>query len=100
VWLFLSRRLRAYVLLALGAPLVAWALDALGRRIEARRGATRVSRVLRWGGRRLRRKARGPLRHTGEDVGEHVDVASDHPGEPGYARTAAAQQAHSGTRVG
>jgi hypothetical protein len=75
VWLFLSRRLRAYVLLALGAPLIAWVLDAVGRRLEARRGPTRLSRMLRWGGRRLRRKARGPFRHTGEQLDEHPEVA-------------------------
>lgn len=98
MWLFLSRRLRAYVLLALGAPLIAWALDAVGRRIEARGGPTRASRVLRWGGRRLRRKARGPLRHTGEQADGHPEVASDHAGELGYAQTAAAAQARPGAR--
>ncbi len=66
MWMLISRRLRAYLLFALGAPLVAWLLDALGRRLEVRRGPTRLSNGLRWGGRKLRRKARGPLKHTGE----------------------------------
>jgi hypothetical protein len=95
VWLLLSRRLRAYLLLALGAPLVAWLLDAVGRRLEARRGPTKVSRTLRWGGRKLRRKARGPLKHKGE----HADVPPGHPGEPGYANTVVAQQSEPGPRV-
>ena len=94
MWLFLSRRLRAYLIFALGAPLVAWLLDAIGRRLEARNGPTKVSRTLRWGGRKLRRKAKGPLKHKGE----HADVPADHPGEAGYANTVAAQQAEPGPR--
>lgn len=89
MWFLISRRLRAYLLFALGAPLVAWLLDAVGRRLEARRGPTRLSRTLRWGGRKLRRKAKGPLKHSGErpEQGEVAAVT-----EPGYARSDAAQE--------
>ena len=74
MWFLLSRRIRAYLFFALGAPLVAWLLHSLGARLEARRGPTRVSRALQWAGRRLDRRSRGPLtrrtRRRTQDPGE------------------------------
>jgi hypothetical protein len=61
MWAFLSARLRPWLLLAIGAPVLSWLLDTLGDRLEARSGPTRTSRVLKQGRDWLRRHARGPL---------------------------------------
>lgn len=58
---FLSRRFREYMILAVGAPLAAYVLDGIGKQIEDRRGASRLTRGLRSGGDLLRRHGRGPL---------------------------------------
>jgi hypothetical protein len=92
VWLLISRRFRLYLVFALGAPLVAWLLDAVGRRLEARSGPTRVSNTLRWAGGKLRRKARGPLKHTGERPEQPRTSGNTDVTEPGYARSDAAQE--------
>lgn len=62
----LSTRLRRWLLLGVGIPVLAWALERTGSRLERRRGASRATRGLRslsdWlrsasplGGRRRRR---------------------------------------------
>jgi hypothetical protein len=61
MWAFLSARLRLWLLLAIGAPVLSWLLGTLGDRLEARSGPTRTSRVLKQGRDWLRRRARGPL---------------------------------------
>ena len=97
MWFLLSRRVRAYVFLALGAPLLAWLLDALGQRLETRRGPTRASRVLRWGGRKLRRRSRGPLAHHG-DTHQPVDTRQPSPDPPDpYAATGTSADQHMST---
>lgn len=58
---FLSKRLRLWLLLALGVPLLAWLLGAIGDRIEARTGPTRTTRALRKTKGWLSRRASGPL---------------------------------------
>lgn len=61
MWVFLTRRFRQYLVLAFGAPIVAYLLDGVGRSMEKRRGPTRVTRALRSGGDVLRRYGRGPI---------------------------------------
>ena len=61
MWAFLSARLRMWLILAIGAPLLGWALGRVGDLIEARRGPNTVSRVLQKGRGWLRRRSRGPL---------------------------------------
>lgn len=62
MWALLSRHLRVWLLLAVGAPLVAWLLGKLGEAIERRRGPNTVSRLSQAGRRYLERRTRGPLR--------------------------------------
>jgi hypothetical protein len=57
----LSKRLRLWLLLAVGAPLLAWLLGNIGNRLERRNGPTRVSTALCKVGGWLGRRARGPL---------------------------------------
>lgn len=61
MWAFLSARLRLWLLLAVGAPVLSWLLGAIGDRLEARSGPTSTSRALKKGRDWLRRRARGPL---------------------------------------
>lgn len=58
---FLSARLRLWLLLAVGAPVLSWLLGAIGDRIEARSGSNTTSRALQKGRGWLRRRTRGPL---------------------------------------
>ncbi|NMH98588.1 hypothetical protein [Pseudonocardia acidicola] len=67
MWAFFSARLRMWLLLAIGAPLLGWLLGRIGDAIEARRGPTAVSRGLQTGRRWLRRRARGPLATSLDD---------------------------------
>ena len=46
MWAFASRRLRTYLLFAVGAPVAGWALTKLGEEIEARTGETKVTRAV------------------------------------------------------
>jgi len=62
MWAFFSRRLRIWLILAIGAPLLGWLLSRVGDVIESRRGPNTVSRALRMGGGWLHRRTRGPLR--------------------------------------
>jgi hypothetical protein len=61
MWAFLSARLRWWLVLAIGAPLLGWMLGRIGDVIESRRGPNPVSRVLQKGHVFLRRRSRGPL---------------------------------------
>ncbi len=57
MWAFFSRRLRMWLILAIGVPLLAWLLGRVGDVIENRKGPNGVSRSLQ--------KARGWLRSHG-----------------------------------
>jgi hypothetical protein len=46
MWLFLSRRLRMWLILTVLVPLATGLLRRVGRRLERRNGPTRVSRAL------------------------------------------------------
>ena len=46
MWLFLSRRLRMWLILTVLVPLTSGVLRRLGRTLERRSGSTRVSRAL------------------------------------------------------
>jgi hypothetical protein len=46
MWASLSARLRLWLLLAIGAPVLTWLLGAIGHRLEARSGPTSTSRAL------------------------------------------------------
>jgi hypothetical protein len=61
MWAFLSRRFRQFLLLAIGLPVLAWALERSGERMAERRGDTDLSRGLRRGGEWLHRYERGPF---------------------------------------
>lgn len=61
MWAFFSRRLRMWLILAVGAPVVGFLLGKVGDAIEARRGPNTVSKVLHTGRRWLQRRAKGPL---------------------------------------
>lgn len=61
MWAFLSARLRLWLLLAIGAPILSWLLGALGDRLEARSGPTATSRGLQKSRDWLHRHSRGPL---------------------------------------
>jgi hypothetical protein len=61
MWAFFSARLRMWLILAVAAPLVGWLLGRIGDLIEARRGPTSTSRMLKKGRDFLGRRSRGPL---------------------------------------
>jgi hypothetical protein len=61
MWAFFSRRLRMWLILAVGAPVVGFLLGKVGDAIEARRGPNTVSKVLHTGRRWLQRRSKGPL---------------------------------------
>lgn len=61
MWAFFSRRLRMWLILAIGAPIVAFLLGKVGDAIESRRGPNTVSSVLKKGSGYLRNRAKGPL---------------------------------------
>lgn len=61
MWVFLSRRLRLWLVLAVGAPLLSRLLGAVGDRLETRSGPTTASRFLKTGRSWVQRRARGPL---------------------------------------
>ncbi|BBF99831.1 MULTISPECIES: hypothetical protein [Pseudonocardia] len=62
MWVLISRHLRVWLLLAVGAPILAWLLGRLGDAIERRRGPNVVSKLTHQGRRFLERRVRGPLR--------------------------------------
>lgn len=57
MWALLSSRLRLWLFVTVGVPLLAWGLGALAEAIE-RRGSNQVSRTLRKGEGLLRRRGR------------------------------------------
>ena len=59
MWLFFSRRLRMWLMLAVGVPVAAWLIGRIGDAIEARKGSTTVSRGLQTAGGWLQRRATG-----------------------------------------
>lgn len=61
MWAFFSARLRMWLVLAVGAPLLGWLLGKVGDIIEARHGPTRISRGLQSVRRWLWRRSRGPF---------------------------------------
>ena len=61
MWAFFSARLRMWLVLAVGAPVLGWLLGKLGDLVEARRGPNGLSRALQQGRKWLRRRSRGPL---------------------------------------
>jgi hypothetical protein len=61
MWAFFSARLRLWLILAIGAPVVGWLLGKIGDVVERRRGPNTLSRVLQRGRGWLRRRSRGPL---------------------------------------
>lgn len=61
MWAFLSARLRWWLILAIGAPVLGWLLGRIGDVIESRRGPNSISKVLQKGRGWLRGRSRGPL---------------------------------------
>lgn len=55
MWVFLSRRLRLWLLIAVGLPFVRRLLGGLGDRLEATRGESALTRGLRASDRHLSR---------------------------------------------
>jgi hypothetical protein len=77
MWALLSARLRMWLILAIGAPLLGWVLGRVGDLIESRRGPNNVSRVLQKGRGWLGRRSRRPQ-------------AARRPGDPTSVRDAGA----------
>lgn len=67
MWAFFSRRLRMWLILAVGVPLTAWLLGRIGDAIEARQGSNRASRALQTLRRWLQNRATGPLARPAAD---------------------------------
>ncbi len=64
MWLFLTRRLRTWLLLTVAAPLVAKLLQRAGTALQRRNGPTSLSRALCKGGEFLDSRRRGARRDT------------------------------------
>lgn len=69
MWALASRRLRRYLVLTVGVPAAAWALDRVGERLEARRGETTVSKLARAGSAALHRERGARRGAEGNDPG-------------------------------
>jgi hypothetical protein len=67
MWVFLSRRLRMWLILAIGVPVTAWVLGRIGDAIEARQGPNRASRGLQTLRRWLGNWATGPFARRSAD---------------------------------
>jgi hypothetical protein len=74
---FFSARLRMWLILAVGAPLLGWVLGKVGDAIEKRRGPTGLTKVLQKGRDWLARRSRGPLGRRPADATGPAD-----PGVP------------------
>ena len=61
MWAFFSRRLRMWLLLALGAPILAWLLGRVADAVERRNGPNGATRALHSARGWLGRRTRGPL---------------------------------------
>jgi hypothetical protein len=68
MWAFFSRRLRMWLILAIGVPVAAWLLGRIGDVIESRNGPTGVSRSLQKARTWLRSRAAGPLARRNAEV--------------------------------
>ncbi|MFP5023052.1 hypothetical protein [Pseudonocardia phyllosphaerae] len=76
MWALLSRNLRVWLLLAIGAPILAWLLGKLGDAIEGRRGPNAFSKTLHAGRRFLERRTKGPMRrHDRHDRHDYDQLA-------------------------
>ena len=64
MWLFLTRRLRMWLLLSVAAPLAAKVLQRAGDALETKNGPTSLSRGLRKGGEFLDSRRRGAQREA------------------------------------
>ncbi|SDP42002.1 hypothetical protein SAMN05660199_03868 [Klenkia soli] len=62
MWLFLTRRIRTWLLLTVAAPLVAKLLQRAGTALERENGPTSLSKGLRKGGEFLDSRRRGARR--------------------------------------
>lgn len=60
MWAFASRRLRRWMIVAVGVPVAAWTLDRLGERLEERHGETALTRAIGNAGDWLHGQERGP----------------------------------------
>ncbi|HLU58315.1 MAG TPA: hypothetical protein VKZ81_22880 [Pseudonocardia sp.] len=76
MWAFLSARLRWWLILAIGAPLLGWVLGRIGDVIESRRGPNALSRVLQTARGWLRRRSRGPLARRAGDPASVRDTGA------------------------
>lgn len=59
MWLFISRRIRMWLLLTVAAPVAAKVLQGAGEAIERRRGSSLLTRTLCRGGNFLDSRRRG-----------------------------------------
>lgn len=64
MWLLISRRIRLWLVLAVGAPLLGWLLGLIGDRLEARNGPSSLTRLLQKARGRLRRRRGAPASST------------------------------------
>ncbi|MBO4239194.1 MULTISPECIES: hypothetical protein [Pseudonocardia] len=78
MWVFLSRRIRIWLLFAVGVPLLSRLLGALGAAVERRRGPSTVTRLLTAARRWLDRRARGPWGRDRRAGTDHRHSASMH----------------------
>jgi hypothetical protein len=74
---FFSARLRMWLILAVGAPVLGWGLGKVGDVIEERRGPSALTRALKTGRDWLARRSRGPLGRRNADA-----VGAGDPGVP------------------
>ncbi len=65
MWAFFSRRLRLWLMLAVGLPVLRRLLGGAGDALDSRRGPTRLSRSLRGSGNYLSRYERRGRRRRG-----------------------------------
>lgn len=63
MWAFFSKRLRMWLILAVGVPVVGWLVGKVADVLEARRGPGGFSSTLRKASGWMNRRAKGPLAH-------------------------------------
>jgi hypothetical protein len=68
MWAFFSRRLRMWLILAIGVPVLAWLLGRIGDVIESRKGPNGVSRSLQKARGWLRAHGAGPFARRGTEA--------------------------------
>lgn len=96
----LSGRFRRLLFFMIAVPIGGRVLESAGRRIESRRGPTRLSRALRAGGSTANRFSRGPLRSRAEAAARAAEqqYAASGSGLNGHGAAANAGQAPKGRR--